>query len=994
MKKLIPLLFLASNLSVADDYSIKIFLENKDFSIESPTEINGDIIVNPTIINRGQSSNLIWNYDYIHNISIKGDIINYSGHQNKGSVVINPDRSTTYDVIVDNGNNEAKIEKQLTLTVVQPDPEITFNADKYKIGEGDSVRLNWNVLNSDSASINNGIGNISLNSFTDVSPLDDTTYTLNAIGYYGEKNLSKSLTVDVVKTSQINSFNVNKNKFTVGESALFSWNVNDSEALELKPYGVVPKEEKSQNVPLNTIGNFNYNLITTSFSGKTNSSNNININVYGEPAITSYSVNNKKEVYAEIGDDLSFSWTQSNGETISLDGNNITGNSAILKATTTKQYPLVVINGANKSVTDNVSVNIIGAASIDTMVSPSNVFEKAPFTLSWAGQNVDKYTLSSTNGSGITTNEDLGKLTSKVITPTTAGTYLYKLKAINLAEKSTENTKSIIVEGNPTFTGFTVNGSTSITVPPSSSLSFIGAGFSSGATLQGRNSGNTSNSNLPATANSTAGSTTYYASATKTLNSITRNSDIRSVSVTVVNDPTIGTITSPTPVFANASFTMNWSGTDVTNYKIKSNNANSGISTTDIDLGTSTSRAITPTSSGTYNYTITATNAAGVTTNLTRVVVVEPDPTFTGFTVNGATTINVTPTTALSFISSGFSSGSVFQARNSANNANDTLPSKAPTTFGSYNYYGSAVKSLNGQTRYSALRTVTVNVVENWTTIEPTYTAWANNGAVTGCSAWTPDPSTVTINQSFTQTRSCSQAQTRTRQNREQENYTKEIRNIGTAITENNSITVSQSQTATGTKETWVATTPTYTAWTNSGSPTGCSAWTPDPSTVNSGVAFTQTRNCSQAQTRTRQDREQETTTGAIRNTTTSTENQTISVSQSQGATGTNNPAPTINSLSLAKNAIFYNCSGDVYATVYFSASGATSLTLYPPNSSGGGQTSSGGWNVTGKTVYYPSARKAWGNRTGTFTLKACNGSSCSTRTVTGGFVDDQSCSG
>jgi hypothetical protein len=183
-----------------------------------------------------------------------------------------------------------------------------------------------------------------------------------------------------------------------------------------------------------------------------------------------------------------------------------------------------------------------------------------------------------------------------------------------------------------------------------------------------------------------------------------------------------------------------------------------------------------------------------------------------------------------------------------------------------------------------------VGTKETWASTTPTYTSWANNGAVTSCSNWSPSPTTVTIGQSFTQTATdCQQAQTRSRQDREKESTTGAFRNVGSAVTESQSITASSTRTSTGTKETWVATTPTSTDWVNSGAVTGCSNWTPDPSTVAAGTGFTQTAtNCSQSQTRSTQNREQETTTGAIRNNGSAfTETQSITASSTRTATGT-----------------------------------------------------------------------------------------------------------
>ena len=179
---------------------------------------------------------------------------------------------------------------------------------------------------------------------------------------------------------------------------------------------------------------------------------------------------------------------------------------------------------------------------------------------------------------------------------------------------------------------------------------------------------------------------------------------------------------------------------------------------------------------------------------------------------------------------------------------------------------------------------------ETWAATTPTYSAWANNGAVTSCSNWSPATSTVTVGQSFTQTATdCNQAQTRTRQDREQETTTKAIRNKGVAVTETQTIAASSTRSAIGTQETWVATSSNYTAWANSGAVTSCSNWSPATSTVTVGQSFTQTAtDCDQAQTRTRQDREQETTTKAIRNKGVAVaETQTIAASSTRTSTGT-----------------------------------------------------------------------------------------------------------
>lgn len=161
-----------------------------------------------------------------------------------------------------------------------------------------------------------------------------------------------------------------------------------------------------------------------------------------------------------------------------------------------------------------------------------------------------------------------------------------------------------------------------------------------------------------------------------------------------------------------------------------------------------------------------------------------------------------------------------------------------------------------------------VGALEDWVATTSTYTTWVNSGAITSCSNWSPAPSTVTVGQSFTQTATdCAQAQTRTRQDREQEANTGEIRNKGSVVNETQSIATSSTRAATGAKETWVAAGALYGNWANSSALYSCTNWSPEGSAYSYGATFTQTAtNCSLNQARTAQAREQETTTGAFRN--------------------------------------------------------------------------------------------------------------------------------
>lgn len=90
----------------------------------------------------------------------------------------------------------------------------------------------------------------------------------------------------------------------------------------------------------------------------------------------------------------------------------------------------------------------------------------------------------------------------------------------------------------------------------------------------------------------------------------------------------------------------------------------------------------------------------------------------------------------------------------------------------------------------------------------------------------------------------------------------------------------------------WAAIAPIYTGWANYDSPYSCSGWTPDPSTVPAGSAFTQSQNCYQNQIAYRQDRQQSLVTGQIVNVGGPVPAyQTILITQQQAAIGTQAPA-------------------------------------------------------------------------------------------------------
>ena len=165
------------------------------------------------------------------------------------------------------------------------------------------------------------------------------------------------------------------------------------------------------------------------------------------------------------------------------------------------------------------------------------------------------------------------------------------------------------------------------------------------------------------------------------------------------------------------------------------------------------------------------------------------------------------------------------------------------------------------------------------------WSAWANDGSIKNCSAWTPDVDTVNLDSAFTQSRNCDQAQTRTQTIYDV--WASGAKTAKSTQTGTQTIEVTQSQSATGTKNYITGTSySSWSGWSNSGGVYSCSSYSPSTSSVNLGSTFTQSRSCSQNQVRSRTVYNVW-KNGATTVKTTESDSRTVDVTQNRSATGT-----------------------------------------------------------------------------------------------------------
>ena len=112
-------------------------------------------------------------------------------------------------------------------------PEVSFSADPQTIMLGESSMLSWNVINADTISIDPDIGSVDQNGSYEVSPTDNTTYTLTAIGSGGTTTENVTLSVNIPFPTV--SISADPESIILGESSILTWSSTHSDTCMIEP---------------------------------------------------------------------------------------------------------------------------------------------------------------------------------------------------------------------------------------------------------------------------------------------------------------------------------------------------------------------------------------------------------------------------------------------------------------------------------------------------------------------------------------------------------------------------------------------------------------------------------------------------------------------------------------------------------------------------------------------------------------------------------------
>ncbi|MGD9234231.1 MAG: hypothetical protein PVH67_10255, partial [Desulfobacterales bacterium] len=151
-----------------------------------------NISADPEAILLGESSTLTWSSTHTDTCLIEPGIGSVDVN---GSIFVSPTETTTYTITVTGPGGTSSADVTITVTDPNAPPTVTMTPPSAVISQGESITLTWNSESAQSAFIDNGIGSVSVNGSTTVSPDHTTTYILSVTGATGSNSAQAKIQV-------------------------------------------------------------------------------------------------------------------------------------------------------------------------------------------------------------------------------------------------------------------------------------------------------------------------------------------------------------------------------------------------------------------------------------------------------------------------------------------------------------------------------------------------------------------------------------------------------------------------------------------------------------------------------------------------------------------------------------------------------------------------------------------------------------------------------
>lgn len=235
-------------------------------------------------------------------------------------------------------------------------PVCTLNVSPTTIYKGESATLTWTTNNASVASIDQGIGSVSLNGNKSVSPTETTTYTLTASGYGETVTCSKTVTVKIKVYDPVCTLNLNPTSIKKGESATLTWTTSNADSVSINQG--IGQVSANGNTSVSPTQNTTYTLTATG-NGKTVTCEKY-ITITEIPGLSCDSFNASPSSFGKGGGTTNLSWNTTGATSVSIDqgigGVAQDGNMSV-GVSNSKTFTLTASNAQN-TVTCQTSVSV------------------------------------------------------------------------------------------------------------------------------------------------------------------------------------------------------------------------------------------------------------------------------------------------------------------------------------------------------------------------------------------------------------------------------------------------------------------------------------------------------------------------------------------------------------------------------------------------------------------------------------------------------------
>jgi hypothetical protein len=309
----------------------------------------------PSNIAAGQTAQLTWIVQNATSVTINNGVGNVAL---TGSTTVSPSATTTYTLTAVGAAGNVTATATVTVgpgtgTSAQI---IRFEANPLTIQPGDQATLSWATSGATQVSIS-GVGSVTPNGSTTVSPQTTTVYTLSATGSDG-KTVTAPVTVTVSSGTipQVVVFVATPQNIDPGSSTKLCWQVTGSNNISIQP-GVGTNLNANDCATVSPNATTTYTLTATNASGQIQANTTVNV---GTVKINSFTADPVTSTAA--GNPVTLSWTTSNATSVVLIGSEIgpqnlpANGTFVIHPITNSTYTLTAYGNGGQTVSATISV--------------------------------------------------------------------------------------------------------------------------------------------------------------------------------------------------------------------------------------------------------------------------------------------------------------------------------------------------------------------------------------------------------------------------------------------------------------------------------------------------------------------------------------------------------------------------------------------------------------------------------------------------------------